>query len=165
MIMKKIVIPAVLAATVLVAGMFAFMPVEKAATVHSTILAQDTFVVESDNLAGLPGGALRPFIDTTPSTISMTHITITDATEDCGNGTAPTSVQVLVGIAGGTLTNVMTGATNTGIGTDAQCVFHAEVTPGSGGVPAGATDIVVVNNGEGDLTDINTITVSAEVNT
>ena len=35
--MKKIVIPAILTATILVAGMFAFMPIEKAATVHTTI--------------------------------------------------------------------------------------------------------------------------------
>jgi len=37
--MKKIVIPAILLATVLVAGMFALMPVEKASTVHTTITA------------------------------------------------------------------------------------------------------------------------------
>ncbi len=35
--MKKIVIPTILAATILVAGMFAMMPVEKASTVHSSI--------------------------------------------------------------------------------------------------------------------------------
>ena len=40
--MNKLVIPGILAATVLVAGMFAFMPVEKASTVHTTILAQAT---------------------------------------------------------------------------------------------------------------------------
>jgi hypothetical protein len=32
-------IPAILAATVLVAGLFAFMPIEKASTVHTTITA------------------------------------------------------------------------------------------------------------------------------
>lgn len=36
---KNLLIPAVLAATVLVAGIFAFMPVEKASTVHSQILS------------------------------------------------------------------------------------------------------------------------------
>ena len=35
--MKKLVIPAILTATVLIAGMFAFMPVEKASTVHTSI--------------------------------------------------------------------------------------------------------------------------------
>lgn len=35
--MKKILVPAILAAIVLVAGMFAVMPVEKASTVHTSI--------------------------------------------------------------------------------------------------------------------------------
>ena len=34
-IMNKLVIPSILAATVLIAGIFAFMPVEKASTVHT----------------------------------------------------------------------------------------------------------------------------------
>lgn len=37
--MKKIAIPAILAAAVLVAGMFAFIPVQKASTVHTAITA------------------------------------------------------------------------------------------------------------------------------
>jgi len=37
--MNKLAIPAVLAATVLIAGIFAFMPVEKATTVHDQIIA------------------------------------------------------------------------------------------------------------------------------
>jgi len=37
--MNKITIPAILVATVMVAGAFAFMPVEQASTVHTTILA------------------------------------------------------------------------------------------------------------------------------
>ena len=40
--MNKIVIPAILAATVLVAGMFALMPVQKASTVHTSITAAVT---------------------------------------------------------------------------------------------------------------------------
>ena len=35
-LMNKLAIPAILAATVMVAGMFAFMPVEQASTVHAT---------------------------------------------------------------------------------------------------------------------------------
>ena len=46
--MKKIVIPTILTATILIAGMFAFMPVEKASTVHTTILA-NTMQVRSFN--------------------------------------------------------------------------------------------------------------------
>ena len=40
--MNKYVIPAILAATVLVAGMFALMPVQKASTVHTAITAAVT---------------------------------------------------------------------------------------------------------------------------
>ena len=36
--MNKLAIPAILAATVLVAGIFAFMPVQQASTVHTTII-------------------------------------------------------------------------------------------------------------------------------
>ena len=38
MIVRKLTIPAILAATLLVAGIFAFMPVEQASTVHTTII-------------------------------------------------------------------------------------------------------------------------------
>src|SRR3989338_8606613 len=38
--MNKLAIPAILTATIMVAGMFAFMPVEQASTVHTTL--QDT---------------------------------------------------------------------------------------------------------------------------
>ena len=62
------------------------------------------------------------------------------------------------------LADMMTAATNTGIGTATQCVFHVTVTPGSGGVPETVTDIVVVNNNSSAaLTGVNTITASAEV--
>lgn len=38
--MNKLIVPSILAVTMLVAGMFAFMPVEKASTVHTTITSQ-----------------------------------------------------------------------------------------------------------------------------
>ena len=43
--MNKLIILSALAATVLIAGIFAFMPVEKASTVHATILA-NTFTTK-----------------------------------------------------------------------------------------------------------------------
>ena len=39
MTMNKVTIPTILAATILVAGIFAFMPIEQASSVHTTILA------------------------------------------------------------------------------------------------------------------------------
>ena len=122
------------------------------------------YVVENAILDGLPAGALFPFIDSTPNRIVSTHIALTDATSHCSPGAAPPlNLVVLVGEAGGTLASVMTAATNTGIGTNAQCVFHVTVEPGDPGIPNRITDVVVVNGGAAPLTASNTVTVSAEV--
>lgn len=40
MVMNKLLIPSILAATILIAGIFAFMPVNKASTVHVTLEEQ-----------------------------------------------------------------------------------------------------------------------------
>ena len=45
--MNKFVIPSILTAIVLIAGIFAFMPVEKASTVHDEIIAAITGAVGS----------------------------------------------------------------------------------------------------------------------
>ena len=121
-------------------------------------------IVESEILNGLGAGALYPFVDTTPNNITSAHIAITDATESCVAGaSAPQNIHVLVGVAGGTLADVMDATTNTGIGNSGQCVFHLTIVPGQNGVPAQVTDIVIQNAGESPLTGQNTITVSAEV--
>jgi hypothetical protein len=122
-------------------------------------------ITESSILAGLAPNALFPFVDSTPHHIAKAHIAITDATSSCEAGAAaPSNIQILVGVAGGPLVSVMTAATNTGIGSAAQCVFHVTITPDRGGVPATVTDIVVVNaNPNAPLTGVNTITVSAAV--
>ena len=123
-------------------------------------------IVESYLLAGLAPGALFPFIDTTPNQIARSHIAITDATTSCGGvtPTPPANMVVYAGVAGGALFNVMTAATNTGIGTAAQCVFHVTILPGfTAGVPSTVTDIVVFNGGGAALTGFNTVTVSAEI--
>src|SRR5205823_10477283 len=115
-------------------------------------------ISESSPPARIAPGAPFPFIDTTPNHVKRAHIAITDATSSCAGGAAaPSNIQVLVGVAGGTLSNVMTAATNTGIGSATQCVFHVTVL-GSSTFPI--TDIVVVNgNAAAALTGVNTITV------
>ena len=50
-IMNKLTIPSILAATVLIAGIFAFMPVEKASTVHTGLGTQLTTI--TNNVATL----------------------------------------------------------------------------------------------------------------
>src|SRR5205814_1912242 len=88
-------------------------------------------IAESFLLAGLAPGALFPFIDTTPHNVALAHVAITDATSSCSAGAAaPSNIQILVGVAGGTLVNVMTAETNTGIGSPTQCVFHVTIRPG-----------------------------------
>jgi hypothetical protein len=126
------------------------------------------FITASSLLNGLAPGAVFPFIDTTPHSIAQAHIAITDATTNCSPGAAPPSnVRVLVGTAGTVppvLVSVMAASTNLGISTTpGQCVFHVTVTAGEGGVPVGATDIVVHNGGSSALTGVNTITASATV--
>ena len=136
------------------------LPTHNAAQVPPT----SQVIVESYLLAGLAPGALFPFIDTTPNQIARSHIAITDATTSCAAGAAaPANMAVLAGVAGGALFNVMTAATNTGIGSPAQCVFHVTILPGRAGVPSAVTDIVVVNGGAAALTGLNTVTVSAEI--
>src|SRR6266403_2495458 len=126
---------------------------------------ESQFVVASSMLSGLGTGAVFPFIDTTPQTISQAHIAITDATTNCSPGAAsPSNVKVLVGQAGVSLVSVMGASTNTGISTTpGQCVFHVTIHAGHGGVPSIVTDIVVLNAGSAALTGVNTVTASATV--
>jgi hypothetical protein len=127
--------------------------------------ASTQLIAANSMLTGLAPGALFPFIDTTPRSIVRAHVAITDATSDCHPGAAaPANVAVLAGQAGGTLVSVITAATNTGIGSKEQCVFHVTITAGESGIPAHVTDIVVVNTNKSDaLTGVNTVTASADV--
>ena len=59
MILNKIVIPAILVATVLITGFFAFMPIDEAITVHTTLQSQigETFRVSTGSQTlGAVGG-------------------------------------------------------------------------------------------------------------
>jgi len=65
--MSKLIIPAILAATVLVAGIFAFMPVQQASTVHTTLgTAADIATVDANVDAILldTGTTLNDLLDT-----------------------------------------------------------------------------------------------------
>jgi len=147
----------------LVVALVVVFPTKKA----SANVGGSQFVVATSMLSGLAPGAVFPFIDTTPHTISQAHIAITDATTSCSAGAAaPSNVKVLVGQAGVSLVSVMGAATNTGISTTpGQCVFHVTIKAGQGGVPSTVTDIVVLNGGSSALTGINTVTASATVRT
>ena len=49
--MNKLLIPTILAATIVIAGFFAFSPIEKATTVHTTITGQLMTIGESDTVS------------------------------------------------------------------------------------------------------------------
>jgi hypothetical protein len=145
-------------------GLAASFPIRKAAASHE----ESQLVVSSSLLAGLGPGAVFPFIDTTPHSISEAHIAVTDATSNCSPGAAaPANVKVLVGNAGShppVLVSVMGPSANLGISTTpGQCVFHATIRAGQNGVPNTVTDIVVLNGGSSPLTAFNTVTASATV--
>ncbi len=147
-------------ATVAVTLVLLGLPEQKSAQLP----ASTKLVAENAILAGLPAGALFPFIDVTPNHIPSVHIALTDATSNCTAGAAPpTNLRVLVGEAGVELVQVMSASTNTGIGTNSQCVFHVTVTAGVDGIPKEVTDVVAVNAGAAPLTAFNTITVTAAV--
>ncbi|ADE14820.1 hypothetical protein Nhal_1692 [Nitrosococcus halophilus Nc 4] len=119
-------------------------------------------ISETTILKGLRGGALFPYIDTTPNKIVRAHIALTDSTAVCGQGgTQPDNISLLVGVAGGEL--VAPTLENTGIGDIKQCVFHLSIEAGKDSIPSEITDIVVINNSPAPLSGFNTITVSATV--
>jgi len=52
--MNKLVIPTILTATVLIAGIFSFMPIDKATTVHDSIIGSGlALIIKSDNGTGI----------------------------------------------------------------------------------------------------------------
>ena len=138
--MNKLAIPAILAATVLVAGIFAFMPVQQASTVHTsgtitTVIDDDIASLlinrivqhtEDFTAANNPTAAtLYPILDVSDvaNGMSAAHITVTilaqtdDADNDCSDDVPVTGFNVLAGNAPD-LTNTLNVAgmvVNTGI--------------------------------------------------
>src|SRR2546428_12937792 len=114
---------------------------------------ESQFVVASSMLSGLAPGAVFPFIDTTPQTISQAHIAITDATTNCSPGAAPPSnVKVLVGQAGVSLVSVMEASTSTGISTTpGRGAFHVTIPARRGGVPRAVATMAALSPGSSPL--------------
>ena len=71
--MNKLAIPAILAATVLVAGIFAFMPVEQVSTVHTTLATAD-----NTSLAGEVTDGSTTITSLSPGTVTRTYTYTTD---------------------------------------------------------------------------------------
>lgn len=104
---KKIIIPAILAATVLVAGMFALMPVERASTVHTTVLSTlSTLICRGSD--AVQGGTLgqNDVFDTVNNKCTRTFLP-SPLLVAIGTNVAPTPGYAI--LAGSAITN--TGAT------------------------------------------------------
>ena len=109
MVMKKVVIPTILAATILVAGAFAMMPVQKAATIHSSgagniileltdanVNAADVYTVNCDTNAQVVG-----ITATLAGTITDEDLIVASGGENVGATTvfAAAGGQALIGAA------------------------------------------------------------------
>ena len=129
--MNKLTIPSILAATVLIAGIFAFMPVEKASTVHTGLeekmeaventikgeINKNKFFLETVNLSDLDDGTTVVVADTTPHGMGQVHIAATLPVADVGTDGCDDQ-EPLVDVKAGKAPNldiVLTGAHNTGI--------------------------------------------------
>ena len=170
--MKKLAIPAILAATIMVAGAFAFMPVEQASTVHNSVIAslEETAmrVVENSpsqkivaityNLEGLPsnGVPIVLFDGTNVNNIESGHIVATLPTNaldgDCSADEIPMhEIGLLIGAvdneSGDDMTvDVSNFADSVGIGDGILCVFHFDIN----------ADELLTNglSGAGGVTDV-----------
>ena len=122
--MNRITIPAILVATVMVAGMFAFMPVEQASTVHTTVQAN----IEDQN-RGL-------YFNTHVTTADIDEILVPLAT-----GVA-FSAHVVLSSSGSNACNLETGAGVTLLAGAANAVTTITLTNSNAGSanPAAFTD-------------------------
>ena len=130
--MNRLAIPGILAATVLIAGIFVFMPVEKAGTVHTGLgdrisavedaiedeIHRNRFFLETVNLDGVADGSTVMVADSTPNGMGEIHIAATLPVADAGADGCTNEeplVDVLAGQAGEALDRVLTADHNTGI--------------------------------------------------
>jgi hypothetical protein len=142
--MKKIAIPAILAATVLIAGLFAFMPIEKASTVHSTITGGSVFQVTSNTFA-LPAanGGTGTLTITAPAATDIIVYSVACNLSAPDNDAATIAV-TNNGINLGTLTNVPVLAAGTA---NFEVVLGAPIAVNSG------TTMTVVHTDADGATD------------
>lgn len=172
--MNKILLPSILAITILVAGIFAFQPIYEASTVHTTLIAamnvQVTAGVHDLNEDRDQDGATDPFTyvvsDVTPRDMRTVHVAVTlevegDTNEDCtaDGGEAITLVnatadelQILVG-SGGAFNNIFDTTAEVEAGLVAAAGAPVRNTTGAGNVmcvlhatinPTGVANDVVI---------------------
>ena len=140
-LMNKFAIPAILVATVMVAGIFAFMPVEQASTVHTTIIDKSSgaggfdTIVFPDPVTFDAAGVRLTLVDIHEEVENGFVILRTDTTVDC------TQLRVVVTDAGGV---VQGGSAMTELGGTAQAGgFFERLCHGHIPTDTGASSVLV----------------------
>ena len=155
-LMKKVVIPTILAATILVAGIFAMMPVQKASTVHSGI-ASSPLVLTAVGLT--PANAvsdLATFTVNQPFCVLSVSATPTlDANANLDMA-APTVTTNLHAAANSALVNPAVTAVGTPVETLVDTATNAENICGT------TTLAVLVGSAAGDAADTVTLSVTIQ---
>ncbi len=135
--MNKLVIPSILTATLLIASIFAFMPVYKASTVHTTILANTAKEVSVTSTVKTTTG---------PNTFTITCASTSNACQIqeiylivTVTGTASVTPAVTFTVAGATAASTVAGATLTAIASGSTVPI-----PAVGGLAIGPSDTVTV---------------------
>ncbi len=125
LVMNKLFIPAILTATVLAAGIFAFMPIEKASTVHTTILGK-IISAQTINLAGtkLPTNNARVLFDLAGLGGSA-KVEVNGALSQTGSTPGSVKVQVL---SGGTWNDLFSDSSAGNFPIDAKGDVHADAS-------------------------------------
>jgi len=178
--MNKLAIPAILVATVMVAGIFAFMPVQQASTVHTTIIQNAKNLQSHVNLDGFIGESTADeqtkvvVLDTTDiGNVVEGHFVavLPSADATCAAATDTDGINLLVGVAGGTLVDVLSGADQTtlvsgadvtyGGDTRGMCVYHGSFSTAD---TATITDVILqITKAGAVMPDNSYISVAVEL--
>jgi len=175
--LNKIVIPVILTVTILIAGIFAFMPVEKVSTVHGTL--------QTATSASTAHGLLQTLTASTAQTAtiqnSQLNNTKTTFQLDLGVGGAGSAGNATAncGTAGGgflvywTFTNLTSQTTtaggvntalgiqnSTGTGTDITVTLSLGNTTAVSGVIGGLTGETIVFTGSPDFEDTGDLVIT-----
>ena len=133
--MIKIVLPVLPVSVVMIAGIFAFVPVQQASTVHTTVFAESSSISET---IATSGGAAETYTITCPANSDGCHILevyIVDPDADAQN----TDIGAVNGtINGETISFQLDGATADGLSNAAR------VITGVGGLAIGNGDTITI---------------------
>ncbi len=137
--MNKLVIPAIRAGAVLVAGMFALMPVGKASTVHTTILASTGKQI-SGTFTSTPLGSTVTIFDAGTGKVANVGLTVAVTTTTAG---ATIHVQCLdkEGNLVMTVFSIASGVSPGNVGFVTDLICHTVTATVAAGANAGVISI------------------------